>query len=303
LKFRVGAAGVLLLSSFLLSGCARPPSLPKKAPVLPKGQLPTITVIPGGSESYWNEARRGAEAAGKKLNAKIVWKAPSGKDKDALLKSQQKLIEDAIETSQGIAAAPVDSTQMMRFFREVALAGLPVVAFDRDVYTIQNKLTFVHNDDYEAGVLVAREAKKVAMNPTNVVLLAASERPEIEERISGFRSEFKNQAPKAEITQAGDITFSTNTEVGISIDEELSPEIISNPALKTKVILFRSEGLDNSKIAAVIQPDYYQMGYQSVKAIMDYRAVKDVPHEIKIAPRLVTKNSADTLSQTKPKPN
>jgi ABC-type sugar transport system substrate-binding protein len=217
LKLRLSALGVLLLSSFLLSGCPRPPSLPKKAPPLPKGQLPTITVIAGGSESYWNEARRGAEAAGKKLNAKIIWKAPSGKDKDALLKSQQKLMTDAIETSQGVVAAPIDSTQMMRFFREVALAGFPVVAFDRDVYTIQNKLTYVHND----------EEKSEALNAD----------------------------------------------------------------------------LQSGKSVGIIEPDYYQMGYQSVKAILDYRAVKDVPREIKIAPRLITKESIKTSTLSKAKTN
>lgn len=189
-----------LFGVLCLAGCPRPASVPKKAPPLAEGKLPTITVIAGGTESYWNEARRGALAAGKQFNANIIWKAPSGKNKKELLKSQQKLMEAAIDNSQGIVAAPIDSTKMMRFFRKVALAGLPAVAFNRDVYTVQNKLTFVHND----------EAKSAAL---------------------------------------------------------------------------KSQG-------HVVQSDYYQMAYQSVKAILDFRELNYPPREIKIAPIVISKEKA-----------
>jgi ABC-type sugar transport system substrate-binding protein len=179
-----------LISSgvLLLAGCARPPSLPKKAPALAAGEPPTITVIAGGRESYWKEARRGALAAGKKLGAKIVWKAPAGSD---LIKSQQTLVTESLENSHGIVLAPLDSTKLMQSVGDAARAGLAVVVFDRDVFTVQNKLSFVHNDDEQSGVL---------------------------------RQSVKN---------------------------------------------------------SVITPDYYQMAYQSVKAIVDYRALQYPPREIK----------------------
>lgn len=189
---------VLCFGVLLCAGCARPPSLPRKAPALKAGELPTITVIAGGKESYWLDAKRGALAAGKKLGAKIVWKVPSGND---LIKSQQEIMKDATENSHGIALAPLDSTKMLQSVGNAARAGLAVVVFDRDVFTVQNKLSFVHNDDQKTAQL-KRDLKNVG-----------------------------------------------------------------------------------------VVPDYYQMAYQSVKAIVDYRALKYPPREIKIAPRVITQST------------
>ncbi len=175
-----------------LSGCGRPASLPQHAPPLREGELPRLTVIAGGTQSYWNEARRGAEAAGKKLGAQIIWKVPSGSD---LVASQQKLVRDAINNSHGVILAPLDSTELMQPVGEATRAGLAVVVFDRDVFTIQNKLSFVHNDD--------------------------------------------------------------------------------------------------EKITASMRPDYYEMAYQSVKAIIDYRALNTPPREIKVPPRVVKSLTTD----------
>lgn len=182
----------------------RPGTLPKKAQPLAKGELPKITVIPAGTETYWNGARLGAEAAGKKFGARIEWKVPSGD----LVKSQKELVDDVMESSQGLVIAPANSTKAIRPVGNAARAGLAVVTFDRDVFSNQNKLTFVHNDDEKSKALKASNANE-------------------------------------------------------------------------------------------IQPDYYQMGFQSVKAIMDFRATKQMPpREIKIAPRVPAKNTTSTTNKT-----
>ncbi len=209
-SYRSSLAGVLVSGALLLSGCGltptelkkiRPPSLPQpKVPQLKAGELPTITVIPAGTESYWLQAKLGAEAAGKKFGARIVWKVPTGD----LIKSQKKLVENVSKTSQGLVLAPADSTKLMQPVGDAARAGVSVVAFDRDVFTVQNKMSFVHNDD----------AKSAAMNVT-------------------------------------------------------------------------------------WQPDYYQMAFQSVQAIMNFRATKQMPpREIKIAPRVITKDPKPTNRST-----
>ena len=179
---------LISLGVLLLAGCARPPSLPRKAPEVKAGELPKITVIAGGTQSYWLEAKRGAEAAGKKFGAKILWKSPAASDPVAM---QTALVETAARTSHGVVLAPIDSTQLLKAVGNAARAGMAVVVFNRDVFSVQNKLSFVHGGE--------------------------------EGNQSGYA------------------------------------------------------------------PDYYQMAYQSVKAILDYRALKDVPREIKIAPRLITK--------------
>ena len=207
----------------MLSGCGitpeelkktRPASLPQpKIPELKPGELPKITVVPGGTESYWNEARRGAEAAGKQFGARIEWKVPVSRiphrSEAALYLAQKELVEETATTSQGLVVAPVDSTKMMQPVGKAARAGVVVVAFYRDVFTIQNKLTFVHNDEEK----------------------------------------------RADLQSAG-----------------LTPVM-----------------------------DFYQMGFQSVKAIMDFRATKEMPpREIKIAPRVWTKNTAKLTNRSTP---
>lgn len=209
-RYRLWAVVVAVL---LVSGCARPPRL-KRLPPLQPGELPIITVIPGGEQSYWLEARRGAEDAAKKLGAHIQWKVPRGQDAAAL---QGAMVETAATNSHAVAVAPIDSTKLMRHVAGATKAGLAVVVFNRDVYTLQNKLTYIRTDE---------EKKTDLQNAVN----------------SGAKS-------------------------------------------------------------GTIQPDYYQMGYQSVKAILDFRALKDVPREIKIAPRLITKKSVKKLTHSIGEPN
>lgn len=190
-KFWAAAIAIVLT----LAGCGRPTNLPQKAPAVPEGQLPRITVIAGGSESYWNEAKRGGEAAGKKFGAQIVWKVPQGADRETMIMDQKQLVAAACKNSQGVALAPLDSTKLMQSVGDAARSGLAVVVFARDVYTIQNKLCYIHNDDEKTR--------------------------ELKQRNNAMRS----------------------------------------------------------------IPDYYEMGFQSVKVIMDYRSLRDVPREIKVAPR------------------
>jgi ABC-type sugar transport system substrate-binding protein len=283
IKLWCAAAGVLALA-----GCARPSDLPQKPPPVPTGALPTIAVIAGGTESYWDEAKRGARDAGKKFGASIVWETPSSAD---LVKSQQKLVRDAIKNSHGIVLAPLDSTKLMQPVGEAAHAGLAVVIFNRDVYTIQNKLSYVHNDDYRTGVLAAREAARiVGASGKRIGVLASTPDPQIQERVRGFEETLHSKSPGAQLEvwtslpQVSDVSarFLPDAASALLMRD-------SDGSSKATTVLY---GPDAKLKAAggptvLIVPDYYQMAYQSVKAILDYRAVKDVPREIKIAPHVV----------------
>jgi ABC-type sugar transport system substrate-binding protein len=277
-------AGVLALS-----GCQRPSDLPQKPPPVAAGELPKITVVAGGAESYWNEAKRGALAAGKKFGAQIVWQAPSGAN---LVKSQQKLVRDAIKNSHGIVLAPLDSTKLMQPVGEAARAGLAVVIFDRDVYTIQNKLSFIHNDDYLAGVLAARAvAKKSAARGTAGVLVPTPD-PVVGERVRGFEETLQKEFPNLSSVKLQTPSQLSPVAAVFAPTAEAAPALLSHPPSKSKVVAYGagdalSAAQRRGQIAALIEPDYYQMSYRSVKAILDYRAVNQPPREIKIAPHII----------------
>ena len=61
------------------------------------------------------------------------------------------------------------------------------------------------------------------------------------------------------------------------------------------------QAVQRGEILALIAPDYYQMAFQSVKAILDFRATKQMPpREIKIAPLVLTKNTKNTTNRSTP---
>jgi ribose transport system substrate-binding protein len=281
MKLWGAAAGVLLLA-----GCARPPSLSRKPPEVPKGEKPTLTVIAGGSQAYWSQARRGAQDAGKKLGAHIVWQAPAGADP---VKSQMKLVRDAIKTSHGLVLAPLDSTKLMQPVGEAARAGLDVAIFSHDVFTIQNKLSYVHNDDYQTGVLAAQQLEKVTSPSGRIVVLIAAPRLEVEERVRGFQETLKNRDVSEVTAETTKLVLPADADAVFCADETLSGALASLPSSKAKLVIYDAgEVLARSHlekdIVAVLSPDYYRMAYQSVKAILDYRKQHVAPREIKIAP-------------------
>ena len=310
------AAGVLWSGALLISGCGltpselkkiRPPSLPQpKVPVLKAGALPTITVIPGGSESYWNEARRGSEAAGKKFGARIVWKVPSGD----LIPSQKKLVENVSKTSHGLVLAPTDSTKLMQPVGDAARAGVAVVTFDRDIFTNQNKLSFVHNDDEASGVLAAKQVGNSTAGSGSAVAMQSHSKPDAEVRRNSFEQSLKTSFPKVELFQPGNFAGANPIafEPGGIPAREILSSVQFTPPTGTKPfhIVFGADevlrqAVQRGEILALISPDYYQMAFQSVKAIMDFRATKQMPpREIKIAPRVLTKNSATTTIGSTP---
>lgn len=286
----------LLSSAVLLAGCGRPPSLPKKAPAVSAGQLPVITVIPGDDASYWNEAKRGALAAGKKLGATVKWAAPTGPD---FAKSQNDLIKKASEGSHGLVVAPADPTELIRGFGEAARAGLAIVAMDRDVYTIQNKLSLVENDDDTAGALAARKIGKWSLNKDRYaagVWVPSPEDHEATARYNAFKDTMTHEFPGVIVQEY------PAAEDG---KDRLPPPAMFFPDIKSagnahnywgasKVIVCAQgeewmQALQKEQIAVLISPDYYEMGYQSVKAILDYRALKDPPKTVAIPPLVMTK--------------
>lgn len=295
---------VLCFGVLLCAGCARPPSLPRKAPALKAGELPTITVIAGGKESYWLDAKRGSLAAGKKLGAKIVWRVPSGND---LIKSQQEIMKDATENSHGIALAPLESTKMLQSVGNAARAGLAVVVFDRDVFTVQNKLSYVHNDDYATGVLAARGAARI-YSSGGVKAVSSSEQPQVVLRTRSFEDTIRKEFLSMEVLDKSK-NYTGSAAWIFAPDEVTARESASSPKSDIpaslphpRIIAFGADAvlvqaLQQGKISALISPDYYQMAYQSVKAILDYRALKYPPREIKIAPRVITKTSNQTNNQ------
>jgi len=318
------AAGVLLCGALLLSGCGltptelkkiRPPSLPQpKVPVLKAGELPTITVIPGGSESYWNQAKLGAEAAGKKFGARIEWKVPVGqipnRNEVAVYVAQKEAVEETVETSQGLVVAPVDSTKMMQPVGKAARAGVSVVAFDRDVFTIQNKLSFVHNDDEASGVLAAQQVGRLLGTRYKVGLFPALEkrRNEAAQRISAFETAMHSKFPDAELTKWEQLPQVIDEDVVFTSEEyrSLLSRDFQSVWPKLSVVAFGADedllkAIQKGKLSALISPDYYQMAFQSVKAIMDFRATKQMPpREIKIAPRVLTENTAKPTNRSTP---
>ena len=89
----------------------------------------TIAVIPKGvSHSFWQTVKAGADAAGKELNVKIVWKGPA---QETDYSGQINIVEDMInQRVDGIVLAPSHGDSLVPMVERAQAAGIPVTIFD-----------------------------------------------------------------------------------------------------------------------------------------------------------------------------
>ena len=114
-----------------------------------------IGVVPKAvAHVFWQSVHAGAVAAGREADIDIEWKGPPTETDF----SRQIEIVDAMINARvdGIVMAPTEATALVTVVERAAREGIPVSIFDSGINT-QNYVSFVATNNYEAGVLAARE--------------------------------------------------------------------------------------------------------------------------------------------------
>ena len=281
----------------------------------------TIAVIPKGStHEYWKSVKAGADAAGKELGVTIQFKGPLNEnDKD----DQIKLVE-TFTTSKvdGIVLAPLDDQALVKPVHEAVGQTIPVVIIDSALKSDETS-SFVSTDNYKGGTIAGEEMVKELGDKGSLIMLRYQKgSASTDEREKGFMDVIAKHP--------GIKVLSSNEEAGSTVDsaQQKSESLLGgfkNPdgslqaqgiycpnesstfgmlrvleenkwAGKVKFVGFDSspkliDGLKAGEINALVVQDPYNMGYQSVKTIVNLLNKKAIEKRIDTGATLVTKEN------------
>lgn len=293
------ALGVLPACAALLTGCGRKPLMSP-----PVSEDPSIVVIAGEPSGNWKAARHGAMDAGKKLGVKIEWYAPRPQMPNAnppqkITPEKQQanwMVEATKRKVIGIAVAPMNPTHLVAAINNGGRKLVPALVYDSPAYT-KEALTFVKNDDRAAGVLAAQQIMKIAGRENRVWVAAAAPDTGGEVCAESFITAMKKNGAAMQIASiaSGDavppgVLFAPDEATSRAVLKKISPQTTFIASGSSEDLI---AGLKSGKISALIVPDRYQMTFQSVLFIINYRANRptQIASDVEIAPVLVTKEN------------
>lgn len=128
-----------------------------------------IAVIPKGlGHQFWVTVHAGAEAAGRELNANIIWKGP---DKETQVAKQMNIIEDMISRRvDAIVMAACDENALIETIQKALDSGIPVITIDSGVKS-DIPLSFIATDNIAGARAGAHELARLVGDTGEVGLI------------------------------------------------------------------------------------------------------------------------------------
>jgi ribose transport system substrate-binding protein len=279
----------------------------------------TIAVIPKGvSHSFWLTVKAGAEAAGKDLNVKIVWK---GAAQETDYSGQINIVEDMInQRVDGIVLAPSHGESLVPMVERAQAAGIPVTIFDSGIST-GKYLSYVSTDNRNGGVVAAKRMGEKLGGKGKVAILGVKKGSvSTDEREEGFRDTIQKEFPRITLVPiifygeanaakslqvAEDLLTSHSDLTGLFASNESSTvgavRAIQQRALAGKVTLVGFDAtadlvrnVREGAIDSLVLQNPFKMGYEGVKTIVDKIRGKQPEHRIDTGVALLTKENVDT---------
>jgi ribose transport system substrate-binding protein len=278
----------------------------------------TIAVIPKGvSHSFWQSVKAGADAAGKDLNVKIIWKGPA---QETDYSGQINIVEDMInQRVDGIVLAPSHGDSLVPIVKRAEDSGIPVTIFDSGISTDQY-LSYVSTDNRLGGAVAAKRMGEKLGGKGKVAILGVKKGSvSTDEREEGFRETIQKEFPGIKIVPiifygeanaaksmavAEDVLTSNPDLTGMFASNESSTvgalRAIRPRNLAGKVILVgfdaTSDLVQNVREGAIdslVLQNPFKMGYEGVKTIVDKTSGKQPERRIDTGVALLTKDNID----------
>ena len=278
-----------------------------------------IAVIPKGvSHFFWQSVKAGADAAGKDLNAEIIWKGPA---LETDISGQINIVEDMINRRvDGIVLAPSHGDSLVPITERAQRENIPVTIFDSGIGT-EKYVSYVATDNRQGGVVAAKRMGEKLGGKGKVAILGVKKGSiSTDEREEGFRDTILKEFPginlipvifygesvaTKSLSVAEDILTANPDLAGIFASNETSTvgsvNAIRQRNLAGKVVLV---GFDASPdlvravkeggIDSLVLQDPFKMGYEGVKTIIEKLAGKTPERRIDTGVKLVTKENVDT---------
>ena len=298
-------AGVVLSCFALLSGCGGGPKK-KQIAVIPKAT----------SHVFWVTVQAGAMAAGEQFGVEVLWNGPPSETEYS---RQIQIIDSMVARHvDAIAVAAAERKAIVQSVDRAVAAGIPVTVFDSGLDS-DKYMTFLSTNNYEGGVLAARELARELNGQGDVALLMHMPGSmSTMEREKGFEDTVTKEFPKIKIVArqygqsdrakaraAAENFLAGNSSLkGIFASSEPS-SIGASLAVKARdlqdkvaVVAFDSsdtliEGMKEGSVDAMVVQDPFKMGFEAVRTLVDKLNGKDSPKRIDLSAKVVTKADLD----------
>jgi len=124
-----------------------------------EGEGDTLYFLPiNDTGAYWSVMLAGARQEAYEQGFNLVHRV-SPRDHPQRNEQQVGFVREAIaENALAMSIAPIDPDMLDRVVQEAADAGIPVVTFDADVRTTNNRLSYVGTDNFDAGAILGQKA-------------------------------------------------------------------------------------------------------------------------------------------------
>ncbi len=280
-----------------------------------------IGVIPKGtSHQFWRSVHAGAEAAAKELgNVEVLWKGP---ETEADTVGQISVVKNFITNRvDGIVLAPNHSQALVDVVEEAKAEKIPVVIFDSGLAPGTEVTSYVATDNLRGGQLAGKALAEAMGHKGGVVMLRYKEGSEsTEQREKGFLDAMKDE-PNIKVLSS-DQYAGTSTESALEAatnalnkyrDEITGIFAVCEPncngtlealvqtgmAGKVKFMGFDSsdsliKGLGEKTVAGIVLQDPFEMGKQSVLAIVAHLQGKKVEATINTGEYVATIENQNT---------
>ncbi len=267
-----------------------------------------IAVIPKGtSHQFWLSVKAGAEAAAKEVgNVEILWKGP---ETEADTAGQIAVVKNFITAQvDGICLAPNHSQALIDVVAEANAEQVPVVIYDSGLGEGGEYVSYVATDNYRGGQLAGQRMAEVLEHSGKVILLRYKEGSEsTEQREQGFLDALAKE-PNIEVISSDQYAGTTTQEAmekatqllnkyrdqanGIfavcepNCNGTLEALVQTGLAGQVKFVAFDPSdrliaGLSDGSVSGILLQDPFEMGRQSVLAVVKHlkgEAVDKVTH-------------------------
>jgi len=278
-------------------------------------QRPLYAVIPKGqAHIFWQTVHAGAAAAAEEAGVDIDWNGPAT---EADFARQIALTDDFINRQvDGILIAPTDRDALVPAIHRARKAGIPVTVFDSGANT-DDYVSFVATDNYGGGALGARRLSEILQGHGNVAMIAVMPGgASTLAREQGFKETLAKEFPGVKLVawQYGmsdrarslgvtediltahpdiDGIFASNESSTIGAAQAVKERGLAG---KVKIVGFDSspsltDDLRAGAIDSLVLQDPFQIGYQGLKTLVDFRAGRTPSKQIALPPTLVNRDN------------
>lgn len=286
---------------------AKGPNDPLKIAVVPKGT----------THQFWQTIKAGAEAAGKEVNAEILWNGPKSETE---IQDQIDILNNyASQGVDGVALAATDKNSLVKTVEDLEGRKIPVVTIDSGVASDRPR-SFIATDNVAAARLAAQELGKLVGGKGKVAVISFLKGAATsDEREQGFLEGIKEfpgitvlppvetRSDSAKAREQMETLLAAHPDlVGVFASNE--PNVVGAAGVlaerkltgKVKLVGFDASDpeiryLKDGVVQALIVQDPFRMGYEGVKALAQIARGQGTPQKrIDTGAKVVTRDNMET---------